>query len=85
MEEHAPTGLIEVPHDRLSPEALRGLVDEFVTREGTDYGQVACSLETKRDQVLAQIRRGEVAIVFDLATESCTLALSRDLREAHAQ
>ena len=29
---------VELDVDQLSPEALRGLVEEFVTREGTEYG-----------------------------------------------
>jgi hypothetical protein len=38
-------GLI-IPFQDLSPEALRGVVEEFVTRDGTDYGEFEVSLET---------------------------------------
>jgi hypothetical protein len=38
---------IEVPPDALSPEALRALVEEFVTRDGTDYGAVEPDLDAK--------------------------------------
>lgn len=34
-----------VPWDQLSAEALRGLIEEFVTRDGTDYGEVEVPLE----------------------------------------
>jgi uncharacterized protein len=64
---------LEVPLEALSPEALEGLVEEFVTREGTDYGHFEFSLSEKRDRVLGQLRRGEVAIVFEVESESTTL------------
>lgn len=62
-----------MPLERLSAEALLGLVDEFITREGTDYSHVEHSLEQKRVAVQKQIERGEVAVVFDPETESCNL------------
>ena len=37
-------GAMQIPHDQLSPQALRGLIEEFVTRDGTDYGTTEASL-----------------------------------------
>ncbi|MEI8357470.1 MAG: YheU family protein, partial [Deltaproteobacteria bacterium] len=56
---------MQIPWTSLSPEALRGLVEEFVTRDGTDYGVRERSLEERMSDVLRQVERGEVAIVFD--------------------
>jgi uncharacterized protein YheU (UPF0270 family) len=64
---------IEVPRDALSPEALRALVEEFVTRDGTDYGAVERGLDAKVADVMRQIERGEVRIVFDPDSETTTL------------
>jgi len=64
---------VEIPADALSEDALRGVVEAFVLREGTEYGARDFTLEEKVDQVLAQLRRGEARIVFDPATESVTL------------
>lgn len=64
---------MEIPPDRLSPEALRGVVEEYVTREGTDYGEREVGLEAKVRQVLARIREGTVVIRYDPATHSCGL------------
>ena len=50
---------VELPPDALSPEALRDLVEEFVTRDGTDYGAVERGVEEKVAQVTAQLRSGE--------------------------
>jgi uncharacterized protein YheU (UPF0270 family) len=70
---------IEVPASSLSAEALSGLVDEFITREGTDYGEREHSLDHKRESVMRQLARNEVAIVFDFESESTTLLSRREL------
>ena len=57
---------------------MHGVVEEFVTRDGTDYGEVAIPLETKIALVLAQIRSGKAVIIFDQETESCTVLRSDD-------
>ena len=59
-----------VPHDRLTPEALRSLAEEFVTREGTDYGLVERSFEAKVQTLLRQVVSGEAVIVYDGASDS---------------
>jgi len=67
---------IKIPYDQLSPEALQGVIEEFVTRDGTDYGEVEISLETKINQVLAQLKSGKAVIVFDQKSETCTILSS---------
>jgi len=67
---------VEVPTDALSPEALRALIEEFVTRDGTDYGSVERSLEEKVAAVRGQLARGEVRIVFDPESETTTLIIA---------
>ena len=57
-----------VPHEALSASALRGLIEEFVTRAGTDYGAREVPLERKIADVMRQLERREVHIVFDPAT-----------------
>ena len=59
-----------VPHQDLSPEALRGVVEAFVLREGTDYGERESSFDSKINDVLRQLARGEADIVFDPQTET---------------
>jgi uncharacterized protein len=46
-----------IPHQNLSPEALHGVIEEFVTRDGTDYGLVEATLEQKINGVMRQICR----------------------------
>ncbi len=64
---------VKVPHDQLSPEALRGVVEEFLTRDGTDYGEVEVPLETRVAQALSHLKSGKVVIVFDPDSQTCTL------------
>ncbi len=64
---------VELDRDQLSPDALWGLVEEYVSREGTDYGHGEWSLEEKVRQVLQQLERGEARIVFDLERESASI------------
>ena len=64
---------VEIPADALSPDALRGVVEAFVNREGTDYGAVERSLDEKVADVMRQLERGEARIVFDPESESVTL------------
>lgn len=77
-------GWVELSPDLLSPEALRGLIEEFVTRDGTDYGAVERSVEDKRAAVRQQLRSGEARIVFDTETETTTVVLARDLPASRA-
>lgn len=74
---------MKVPHTRLSPEALRGVIEEYVSREGTDYG-VEHSLEVKVAQVRRQLERGESHIIFDPATETVDIVTTEQLRHLEA-
>jgi uncharacterized protein YheU (UPF0270 family) len=61
---------VEVPHAQLAPDVLRRLVEEFVTRDGTDYGVVERTLAEKVAAVMQQLRAGELAIVVDVEDET---------------
>lgn len=69
---------VEISPAELTPEALRSLVEAFVQREGTDYGERERTLEEKVRDVLRQLERGEARIVFDLASESANIVLRRE-------
>ena len=56
---------VVVPHVELSAEVLRGVVESFVLREGTEYGASEFSLEQKVAQVIRQLTVGEAQIIFD--------------------
>lgn len=66
-------GGVVVPWDRLSAAALRGVIEDFVTLEGTEYGLEDVDLETKVAQVRRQLERGEIVVVFDPKSETVGL------------
>lgn len=71
---------LRIAIDRLSATALDGLIEEFVTRDGTDYGEHETSLESKKRSVRRQLERGDIVIVFDPTTESCNIVPRELLR-----
>ena len=66
---------VEVPHTELSPETLRAVIESFVLREGTDYGERAYSLEQKVAHVMRQLERREARIMFDPQTQSVNIVV----------
>ncbi len=73
---------IEVPIDQLSEDVLQNLVEEFILREGTDYGANEISLEKKKEQVLKQLENEDIKIIFDPDTESVTLMTAHQFKKA---
>jgi uncharacterized protein len=74
MENEAPDP-IEVPHTELSAQLLQAVIESFVLREGTDYGEREFSLEDKVAKVIAQLKKGEAKIIFDPETDSVTIVV----------
>jgi len=66
-------GPVVIPYESLSADALEGILDDFILREGTDYGDVEYSLEEKREQVKELLKRGKAGIFFESESETCTL------------
>ncbi|HMI76122.1 MAG TPA: YheU family protein [Steroidobacteraceae bacterium] len=66
---------IVVPHTELSADLLQAVIESFVLREGTDYGEKEFSLEDKVARVFAQLKRGEARIIFDPESDSVTIVV----------
>ncbi len=71
---------MEVPYQKLSENALRGVIEEFVTREGTDYGDRVYSLDEKIAHVRRQLERREAVIVFDPENETINIVVGPEKR-----
>ena len=67
-----------VPHRELSEEALQGLLEEFVSRDGTDSGYTKLSLEQRVDQVRRQLDRGEAVVVYNHTTQTANIVSRHD-------
>jgi uncharacterized protein len=76
-EDEAPTGPVEVPHTELAPTTLRAVIESFVLREGTDYGERDASFESKVADVMRQLERREAVIVYDPVSDSVDILARR--------
>ncbi|SEG57791.1 YheU family protein [Marinobacterium lutimaris] len=68
-----------LPWKELSEDALNGLIEEFVTRDGTDYGEQETPLARKVEQVKAKLRSGEVVLLFSESTGECSIVAKERL------
>ncbi len=66
-----------IPVNRLSQEALQGVIEEFISRDGTDYGEVEVSMETKFRQAKYKLESGLAILIFDDEAETTNI-FSRD-------
>ncbi len=64
-----------VPWQDIAPETLENLIREFVLREGTDYGAVEVSLQSKIDQIKKQLESGDAVVVFSELHETVDIQL----------
>ncbi|HEX5842799.1 MAG TPA: YheU family protein [Pseudomonas sp.] len=67
-----------IPPHLLQADTLTGLIEDFVTREGTDNGDET-PLQTRVQRVRRALDKGEAVIVFDAESQQCQLALKRDV------
>lgn len=82
--EEARPAPVEVPLTALSEAALAGVIEGFILREGTDYGEQETPHRLKVEQVRRQLERGEIVIVYDLTQQSVTLMTRREWRALSA-
>jgi len=67
-----------IPVNKLSAKALKGVIEEFISRHGTDYGEIEASLETRFRQVKHKLENGSAVLVFDDETETTNIFLADD-------
>lgn len=70
MDEDIDSRLIEVPYERLSPEALQGVLEEYATRGGYE-----CSmpLQKRVDILKKKLVAKQLAIMFDPVEEEINI------------
>lgn len=70
-----------IPWQDVSPETLENLIETFVLREGTDYGEHERSLEDKVADVRRQLERGDVVLVWSELHETVNIMPKKQFRE----
>ncbi len=68
----------EVPLEALEPATLRRLAEEFVTRDGTDYGLRERSLEEKVEGLMEALQTGQARIYFEAESETINIVATPD-------
>ena len=68
---------MQIPFEQLSPDTLTAILEEYASREGTEYGAVDYSLAQKVAMLRKQLEQGDIGISFDPLTESCSLTKLR--------
>lgn len=68
---------MKIPHAQLSAIALRAVVQEFVTRDGTDHS----SIKLRIASVLRQLDAGLVELHYDEPSETCNIVALGDARK----
>jgi uncharacterized protein YheU (UPF0270 family) len=71
-----PDAALLVPWQELSAQALAGVIESFVLREGTDYGEREVPFDHKVAAVRRQLERGEAQITFDPETDSVGIVVT---------
>lgn len=79
------TQFIEVPWRSLSDEALRGVIEDFVTRDGTDYGAVETPVEQRVAAVKHQLERDQLVVIFDNYLSSIQICALDDWRQLQTE
>ena len=72
---------IAVPPDRLASATLVSLLEEFASRDGTDYGEREVPLEQKVRDLRTQLANGEIQLLYDADSEQWDLVDSESARE----
>ena len=67
---------MNIPWQEIQPETLRAVIEEFVSRDGTDYGLKEVSFDSKVEEVHRLLKCGKARVVFDAETESCDIRVT---------
>lgn len=69
-----------IPWQDLAPETLDSLIESFVLREGTDYGEHERSLEQKVADVKHQLKTGDAVLVWSELHETVNIMPRKQFR-----
>ena len=66
---------LEIPYTQINPDTLQRMIQEFVSRDGSDWAEVGCTLEDKVEQVLVQLHSKKIKVVFDLRSQTANFVV----------
>ncbi|PLW68807.1 YheU family protein [Pseudohalioglobus lutimaris] len=74
------TSYIQVPADRLEPEVLQNLLEDYASRDGTDYGAVELTLDQKTGNLRRQLQNADLCILYDVEAEEWDIVVAEQAR-----
>jgi uncharacterized protein YheU (UPF0270 family) len=80
-ENQNPQPPVAIPPEQLSEDVINAVIESFILREGTDYGNVEISIEKKKEQIRRQLDKAEIRIVYDFNTDSVTMMTDQDWKK----
>jgi len=66
---------IDIPHEQLERDTLLRMIEEFVTRDGSNWEEDSGTLDVKVTQVMVQLKQRKIKVVFDLQTQTANLVV----------
>jgi len=73
--------LVRIPLDRVDSVVLKAMLEDYASRDGTDYGERELSMDEKVANLQRQLRSDELAVVYDLDSEQWDLLPQDQLAE----
>lgn len=64
---------VTVPPQRLPGDILQALLEDYASRDGTDYGEREFTLEQKVQMLQSQLQNGDLQILYDADSEQWDL------------
>ncbi len=65
-----------IPLEQLNEDTLMAIIEDFILREGTEYGDVEVSNSHKINQVKQQLKKGTAVLVYSELHESVNIMSS---------
>ncbi|WP_298942848.1 YheU family protein [uncultured Psychromonas sp.] len=72
---------MKIPYQQLDQTTLNNLIEQYILREGTDYGEVEFSLQEKTAQITQQIKNEDIYIMYSELNESVTLISKQEFQQ----
>lgn len=66
---------LDIPYEQLNNETLQRMIEEFVTRDGSNWDEQGADLDTKVAQVISQLKQKKIKVVFDLQSQTANLVV----------
>ncbi|MEL0659726.1 YheU family protein [Psychromonas arctica] len=76
---------MRIPYQQLDETTLNNLIEQYILREGTDYGEVEFSLQEKTLQITQQIKNEEIYIMYSELNESVTLVSKQEFQQTQVK